>query len=166
MFPLPLIRLAEEVLAQYHTYGWKIITAESCTGGLISSLLTEISGASNVMYGGYITYDNAAKMRMTGIQETILAAHGAVSKETACAMAEGAIASFAESESLISIAATGVAGPGGGTVHKPVGTVHIASAKHGTLTLHRLLSLKGTREEIRLATVHEALRMLHERCGI
>jgi nicotinamide-nucleotide amidase len=136
----------------------KIAAAESCTGGLVSGALTEIPGASDVFDRGFVTYSNAAKMEMLGVSEAIIAAHGAVSAETARAMARGALE---RSVADVSVAVTGIAGPGGGSPEKPVGLVHFAAARRDGAVLHierRFGPL--SRREIREASVDQALDML------
>ena len=103
----------------------KIATAESCTGGLVAAALTEIAGSSDVVDRGFVTYSNDAKKAMLGVPEATLASHGAVSRETAEAMAQGALA---HAPVDLAVAITGIAGPGGGTAGKPVGLVHFAAA--------------------------------------
>ena len=108
--------------------GLMAATAESCTGGLIAGLLTEIPGSSNVLERGFVVYSNAAKQELLGVPAETLASHGAVSEETAVAMAEGALrASRAE----VAVSVTGIAGPDGGSAAKPVGLVHFACARRG-----------------------------------
>ena len=132
-----------------------IVTAESCTGGLIGACLTEIPGASDVFERGFITYTNAAKEHSLGVSADLIAHHGAVSAQVAKAMAEGALA---HSPASLSIAVTGVAGPGGGTAQKPVGMVHLASAFKGGETLLLQLTLGDIgRDQIRMKSVEEAL---------
>ncbi|KYB44854.1 damage-inducible protein CinA, partial [Brucella anthropi] len=111
-----------------------IATAESCTGGLIAGALTDIAGSSDVVDRGFVTYSNEAKNEMIGVPMDLINQVGAVSKEVAIAMAEGALNN---SRAGISIAVTGIAGPGGGSAEKPVGLVHIASARKGFATLHK-----------------------------
>src|SRR5262252_681774 len=125
---------AARVLDTCRTRGLKIATAESCTGGLVAGALTEIPGASDVFDLGFVTYSNAAKQRMLGVAAVILERHGAVSRETAEAMAEGALA---VSEADLAVAVTGIAGPDGGTPDKPVGLVHFAAAARDGERLHR-----------------------------
>ncbi|WP_442753701.1 CinA family protein [Methylocystis sp. JAN1] len=138
--------------------GLKVATAESCTGGLVSAAVTEIPGSSKVFDRGFVTYSNEAKIEMLGVPAATIAAHGAVSAETAQAMAHGALA---RSSADIAVAVTGIAGPGGGSADKPVGLVHFASARRGGAIVHierRFGSL--TRAEIRQASVDQALDML------
>ncbi|APX69055.1 MULTISPECIES: CinA family protein [unclassified Brucella] len=138
--------------------GIMIATAESCTGGLIATALTDIAGSSDVVDRGFVTYSNEAKNEMLAIPMELIAHLGAVSKEVAIAMAEGALA---HSRAGVSIAVTGIAGPGGGSAEKPVGLVHIASARKGQATLHRECRFgEKTRTEIRHATVLAALDLV------
>jgi len=116
---------AEKVLAAYAKKKIKIVTAESCTGGMISSMLTDIPGASDVFDRGYVTYSNTAKTDMLGVDAGLIKKHGAVSGEVAEAMARGALA---RSKADLAIAVTGIAGPTGGSKKKPVGLVYIAAA--------------------------------------
>jgi nicotinamide-nucleotide amidase len=134
MFPPDLIAEATALLDSFRACNLKLAAAESCTGGLVTALLTEIAGSSDVVERGFVTYSNAAKHELLGVPETMLARHGAVSEPVARAMAEGALA---HSEADVSVAITGVAGPGGGTAEKPVGLVHLAAARRGGATLHR-----------------------------
>lgn len=113
------------------TRGLMLVCAESCTGGLIASRITTIAGASKVFERGFITYSNAAKTEMLGVPEALITQHGAVSAEVAASMAEGALKA---SHAHISIAATGIAGPGGGSAHKPVGLVYLAVSLRGGKT--------------------------------
>ena len=128
-----LIADASRLLDACRFRALQLATAESCTGGLIASTLTEIPGASAVLDRGFVTYSNEAKISMLGVRAQLLAAHGAVSAEVARAMAEGALV---HSEADIAIAVTGIAGPDGGSELKPVGLVHIAAARSGAETLH------------------------------
>jgi nicotinamide-nucleotide amidase len=158
MFPPRLTELAATVLTEAKAAGLKIATAESCTGGLIAGLLTEIPGSSEVVERGFVTYSNEAKQDMLGVPEALLIAHGAVSEAVARAMAEGAL-HHASAE--IAVAVTGVAGPGGGTADKPVGLVHIAAARKGGDRLHEEHRFGDIgRVQVRLKTVEAALRLL------
>ncbi len=114
--------------------GLKVATAESCTGGLVAGALTEIAGSSDVVDRGFVTYSNAAKHAMLGVAEATLARHGAVSRETAEAMARGALG---HADADLAVAVTGIAGPGGGSAAKPVGLVHFAAAARDGRLIHR-----------------------------
>lgn len=127
IFPQPLLARAGRVLEAARRQGLRLATAESCTGGLVSALLTEIPGSSDVVAGGFVTYSNAAKHISLGVPEDLLALHGAVSEPVALAMAEGVLARLPEAD--IAVALTGIAGPGGGSATKPVGLVHVALAR-------------------------------------
>ncbi len=156
----PLHPRAKDLLDRARAKGVTIATAESCTGGLVAGLLTEIAGSSDVVERGFITYSNAAKVEVLGVPEATLIAHGAVSEATARAMAEGALA---RSRAAFAISVTGIAGPGGGTEDKPVGLVHFACAATGRPTVHaerRFGSLD--RAGVRYAAVVQALAMLEE----
>ncbi len=135
-----------------------IATAESCTGGLIAGLLTEIAGSSRVVERGFVSYSNAAKNELLGVRTETIEAHGAVSETVVRAMAEGALA---HSQADIAVAVSGVAGPRGGSVGKPVGLVHLACARRGSATVHleRRYGDRG-RGEIRLMTIDDALGLL------
>lgn len=158
MFAPRLTELAATVLTETKAAGLAIATAESCTGGLIAGLLTEIPGSSEVVERGFVTYSNRAKQELLGVPEALLIAHGAVSEPVARAMAEGALA---HSPAGLAVAVTGVAGPGGGTAEKPVGLVHIAAAKAGGETVHEEHRFGDIgRSAVRLKTVEAALRLL------
>ncbi len=163
MFERQLTDRAAALLQRLRERGLKIATAESCTGGLIAALLTEIPGSSDVVERGFVTYSNEAKMEMLGVAEATLARVGAVSRETSLAMAAGAVA---HSRAQISVAVTGVAGPGGGTSEKPVGLVHLCVQAEGQPPRHREMRYGDlSRTAIRLATVETALDMLFEELG-
>jgi nicotinamide-nucleotide amidase len=143
--------------------GLRVATAESCTGGLVSAAITDVPGSSDVFDRGFVTYSNAAKTDLLDVPAAVIAAQGAVSAETAKAMAEGALA---HSLADVAVAVTGVAGPGGGSAEKPVGLVHFACARRGAATVHverRFGPL--TRAEIREAAVGQALDLLLEAVG-
>jgi nicotinamide-nucleotide amidase len=155
-----LIALATEVLAAARAQGLRIGTVESCTGGLIAGALTEIAGSSDVVQGGLVTYSNDLKMALAGVPEATLMAHGAVSPQTAEAMVTGLLARLPTVD--LGVAVTGVAGPGGGSVEKPVGLVYLATQRRGqAVTVERQI-FPGSRAEIRQATVVRALQMLAE----
>lgn len=134
--------------------GWTMATAESCTGGGIAAAVTDIAGSSGWLDSGFVTYSNEAKMRLLGVPEAVLAAHGAVSEATVRAMAEGVLA---RSPVDIAVAVSGIAGPDGGSADKPVGTVWFAWARRGqgTEVLRQVFS--GDRAAVRAATVTTAL---------
>lgn len=134
-----------------------IAAAESCTGGLIAALLTDVSGSSDVFERGFVTYSNAAKTEMLGVPAALIGRHGAVSPEVALAMANGALE---HSRADVSIAVTGVAGPGGGTAEKPVGLVHLAGARRAGRILHRELRIGDVgRSGVRQASAAEAFAL-------
>ena len=129
MFPPELIARAADLVARYKAAGLMAATAKSCTGGLIAALLTEIPGSSNMLERGFVVYSNAAKQELLGVPAETLTKHGAVSGETAVAMAEGALRA---SRADVAVSVTGIAGPDGGTAAKPVGLVHFACARRGS----------------------------------
>ncbi len=138
--------------------GWRIVTAESCTGGLIAHRLTNVAGSSAYFERGFITYSNEAKQEVLGVPEEILIAHGAVSEPCAWAMAEGARAA---ARCEVGVSVTGIAGPTGGTPEKPVGTVFMAvSLPSGTRCRERHFS--GEREEVKAQTAEAALALVCE----
>jgi nicotinamide-nucleotide amidase len=138
--------------------GWRVATVESCTGGLIAGLLTEIAGSSDVVDRGFVTYSNEAKNAMADVPMRLIERHGAVSEPVAAAMAEGGLQNSAAD---IAVSVTGVAGPGGGSIEKPVGLVHFGCAVRGRETVRqRHLFADRGRSFIRARTVEHALRML------
>jgi nicotinamide-nucleotide amidase len=158
LFPAELATEARRLLTRLRAEALHLATAESCTGGLIAALLTDIPGSSDVVDRGFITYSNDAKIEMLGVAPALVAEHGAVSAEVARAMAEGAlIHSFAD----IAVSVTGVAGPGGGSPEKPIGLVHFAAARLGGQTLHEVHRFgEIERGEIRLRSVAAALALV------
>ena len=148
-------RLADALRAR----GWRLAAAESCTGGLIAAACTSVAGSSDWFERGFVTYSNAAKAESLGVDPALIAAHGAVSEPVARAMAEGALA---HSRADLAVAVTGIAGPGGGSADKPVGTVWLALARHGAATLAERLQLPGDRTAVRERTVERALDGLIE----
>jgi nicotinamide-nucleotide amidase len=152
--------LATRVLAAARARKWMIATAESCTGGLVAGALTEIAGSSDVVDRGFVTYSNQAKMALVGVPEATLAAHGAVSRQTAEAMAKGALERAGVD---LTVAITGIAGPGGGSAEKPVGLVHFAAAAKDGRLIHREKRYGDVgRSEVRRLSVIEALNLLLE----
>ena len=137
--------------------GWRLATAESCTGGLIAAACTAVAGSSDWFERGFVTYSNEAKVESLGVPAALLAAHGAVSEEVACAMAAGALA---HARAELAVAVTGIAGPGGGTPDKPVGLVWLALARRGGAPVAERLQLDGDRAAVRGRTVARALAAL------
>jgi nicotinamide-nucleotide amidase len=149
---------ATSVLQRARSNGLKIATAESCTGGLVAAALTEIAGSSDVVDRGFVTYSNDAKHVMLGVPTTTLQRHGAVSAETAAAMAKGALQ---HSLADIAVAITGIAGPGGGSKQKPIGLVHFAAASRNGRRVARVKRYGNIgRSQVRKRSVAEALRLL------
>jgi len=157
MFDPALVNAATELLQVCRGNRLKLATAESCTGGLIAGCLTEIAGSSDVVDRGFVTYSNGAKAEMLGVPAALIALNGAVSEPVARAMAEGALK---RSDADLTVAVTGVAGPGGGSKEKPVGLVHFAVAGSGRPTAHHREIFPGDRTAIRRATVYRALELL------
>lgn len=158
MFADDLIAASTRLLATCRAARLHVAVAESCTGGLVSGVLTEIAGSSDVFDRGFITYSNEAKRDLLGVPGDLLADFGAVSAQVARAMAEGVLTYSAAD---ISVAITGVAGPGGGTPLKPVGHVHFAAARRGHSTIHELHEFGDPgRGRIRLLAVGVALGLL------
>jgi nicotinamide-nucleotide amidase len=156
MFPENLTKLADDIRDAYQAAGLWIATAESCTGGLIAGCLTAVAGSSAVVDRGFVTYTNEAKTAMLGVPAALIADHGAVSEPVACAMALGALA---HSRADVTLAVTGIAGPGGGSAEKPVGLVYIARARRGGDVLVERHVFAGDRTAVRLATVERALTL-------
>lgn len=149
---------ASDLLNVLRTHGLMLATAESCTGGLISTCLTDIAGSSDVFERGFVTYSDAAKTELLGVPYRMIETHGAVSEEVACAMASGALA---HSKADISVAVTGVAGPGGGSDDKPVGLVFIAAMRREAPVVHMQCMFGDIgRSEVREHTVAEAFRLV------
>jgi nicotinamide-nucleotide amidase len=161
LFPSDLTAAAAAFLAVARTAGVRIVTAESCTGGLAAGLLTEIPGSSDVVERGYVTYSNTSKSETIDVPPKLITAHGAVSEPVARAMAEGALA---RSGADLAVAITGVAGPGGGSAEKPVGLVWFATARRdgATESLECRFGDLG-RSQVRLEAVRTALEQLSSR---
>jgi nicotinamide-nucleotide amidase len=156
----PLAPLAADLVASARNHGLKIATAESCTGGLIVGVLTEIAGSSAVVDRGFVTYSNTAKNEMLGVPADLIERVGAVSAEVAVAMVAGAVA---RSDADLAVAVTGIAGPGGGSPEKPVGLVHFGAMRRGRSAAHAEHRFGDLgRSEIRLASVRVALLMLRK----
>ncbi len=160
-FEPAVLQLADALRAR----GWRMATAESCTGGLIAAACTAVAGSSDWFERGFVTYSNEAKMALLGVPEALLAAHGAVSREVALAMAQGALQ---RAPVQLAVAVTGIAGPGGAVPGKPVGTVWLAwtTAAGADAEAHaELLQLPGDRSAVRSATVQAALQRLIAAAG-
>jgi len=158
VFDAQTVELATSVLAACRAKGWHVATAESCTGGLVAAALTAIAGASEVVDRGFVTYSNEAKMALLGVPEATLAAVGAISAESALAMAAGAV-SRAGVDLAVSI--TGIAGPGGGSAEKQVGLVYLGVVTKTMCRSERHV-FPGDRAGIRHAAMIRALEMLRE----
>jgi nicotinamide-nucleotide amidase len=160
MFDPALLIRAETLLASLRRSRLKLVTAESCTGGLIAGLLTEIAGSSDVMERGFVVYSNDAKMSLLGVPQAMIESHGAVSEATARAMAEGALKN---SLADIAVSVTGIAGPGGGSLEKPVGLVHLGWASHHAATVHRrFIFAKADRHHVRMKSIAAALDLIED----
>jgi nicotinamide-nucleotide amidase len=158
-----ITRLAADVLELARSSDILLVTAESCTGGLIMGTLTGIAGSSDVIDRGFVTYSNAAKTDMLAVPAEMIAAYGAVSEQVARAMANGACQNTAYPKTksgILGISVTGIAGPGGGSIDKPVGTVWfgLCSIINGLTSTHSWVEhFVGQRDDIRRATIHSAL---------
>lgn len=160
LFPPDLITRAESLLALCRANRIKIVTAESCTGGLVSGLLTEIPGSSDVVDRGFVTYSNSAKADCLGVPSALIARLGAVSRQVATAMAQGALV---RSRADVAVAITGVAGPGGGSAAKPVGLVYIAARNRTGPSVTREFRFGDLdRHAIRLASITSALDLVEQ----
>ena len=159
MFTETILHLAEQVLENCRASGLHVVTAESCTGGLIAGCLTSVAGSSDVVDRGFVTYTNEAKQQMLGVPAILFDTVGAVSEDVACAMAKGAIA---HSGGDISISVTGIAGPRGGSNDKPVGLIHMAVGQKGRQTLHECHVFAGDRSAVRMATVNQSLLFINK----
>ncbi len=148
--------LVERLAAQLRAKGWMMATAESCTGGLIAGACTDLAGSSDWFERGFVSYSNAAKTELLGVDAALIAQHGAVSEPVARAMAQGAVA---HAHAQVAVAVTGVAGPGGGSVDKPVGLVWFGWAVPGGVHTE-VQRFDGDRAAVRAATVHHALAHL------
>ena len=162
MLPLDLTEAAVRLLALYRARALKLATAESCTGGLVAGLLTEIAGSSDVVERGFVVYSNEAKSELLGVAADLIRRHGAVSPGVAAAMAEGALK---HSRADVAVAITGIAGPGGGSAEKPVGLVYLAVQRRGGPHKVERAVFPGDRSAVRRASVERALAMLTEAAG-
>ena len=149
--------LVEKIAVRAKSRGAWLVTAESCTGGWASQALTSIAGSSEWFERGFVTYSNAAKSELLGVPAPLIAKHGAVSAQVARAMAEGALARAPED---VTVAVTGIAGPGGASPGKPVGLVYLAVARKARDTLVERHQFPGDRTAVRLATVEAAFGLI------
>ncbi len=157
MFEAEIVTLAQSLLDACRARNWRLATAESCTGGLVAGALTAIAGSSDVVERGFVTYSNEAKSELLGVPPETISAHGAVSAETAAAMARGAIA---RAPVDLAISVIGVAGPGGATPTKPVGLVLFGLARRdGNCRTERRV-FPGDRTAVRHAALEVALQLL------
>jgi nicotinamide-nucleotide amidase len=157
MIPDRLLGEAEGLLVACRAKGWRIATAESCTGGLIVAVLTAIPGASDVVDRGFVAYSNTAKNEMLGVPMHLIQTHGAVSEEVVRAMAEGALA---HAHADIAVAVTGIAGPTGGSPDKPVGLVCFGVTRRGEPARSERQVFVGDRAAVRAATVAHAFALI------
>jgi nicotinamide-nucleotide amidase len=161
MFSLEIETLARLVIDDAREKNLRLVTAESCTGGLVAGAICAVAGASDVFERGFVSYTNRAKQEMLGVSGDLIADLGAVSEPIVRMMAEGALEN---SHAHVAVAITGVAGPGGGTPLKPVGTVHFATVRSNQSVHHRMEQFDlDSREEIQMAAVQVALEMLRDR---
>jgi nicotinamide-nucleotide amidase len=157
-----IIDSATETIAVCKEAGLMVATVESCTGGLVAGALTAVSGSSDVVDRGFVTYSNEAKNELVGVPLQLIEAYGAVSDEVARAMAQGGVE---RSNAQIAVAITGIAGPSGGTETKPVGLVHFGCFREGGEAALYHEVYKGDRDAVRAASVLQALAMIREAAG-
>jgi len=157
MFPPDIHDLARKLVESCAAKKRTVATAESCTGGLIAGAITQIPGASDIFERGFVTYGDLAKTEMLGVPARLIERCGAVGAEVAEAMAAGALE---KSRADIAVSATGIAGPGGGSGDKPVGLVFVGIASRTGAVFHERMQFRGERDDIRLQSVKEALRLL------
>lgn len=150
----PFTKMLREIAQLLHANNWQLVTAESCTGGLVASYITDIAGSSAWFERGFVTYSNLAKQEMLAVPKELIEQYGAVSEEVALAMAVGALK---HSSGTIALSVTGIAGPDGGSIEKPVGTVCFAWAARGGSSRALRKQYAGTRQDIRIASCQEAL---------
>ncbi|MGM0440163.1 MAG: CinA family protein [Chlamydiota bacterium] len=154
------MNLAEHILEIFSARRQTLALGESCTGGAIAASLTQIPGASQYLLGGVVAYSNKVKNTILNVEDKILQKYGAVSQQTAEAMAQGLLKTF---NSDYALTVTGIAGPGGGTPEKPVGTIWLTIAHHSGWQESYLLQERGERQEIIISTVHQALLLLADK---
>jgi nicotinamide-nucleotide amidase len=163
MVPDALPALAAELLDRCRRGGLRLVTAESCTGGLVAATLTEIAGSSDAFERGFVTYSDQSKSELLGVPAALIAAEGAVSEPVARAMAEGALARVPAA--VLALSVTGIAGPGGATAQKPIGLVFLAAARRGRTVICERHVFPGDRRAVRLASVERALRLAIRQTG-
>ncbi len=149
---------ASELLELCRKHSHKIVTAESCTGGLVAAALTNVPGSSSVVTGGFVTYSNEMKQDILHVPLALLQTYGAVSEQVAKAMVEGALQK--SKQATLAVSVTGIAGPGGGSAEKSVGLIYIGFMRRGQHPQVKRLQLSGSREDIRLQTVTHAIKIL------
>ena len=162
MFEPALVQSGKAVIDAARAAGVRIVTVETCTGGLVSGCLTSVPGASEVFERGFVLYHSSAKATGLGVPDSISSQHGAVSAEVTKALAEGGLA---HSTAGISVAVTGYAGPGGGNERDPVGTCYIAASRTGSETLVQRHQFSGDRNAVRAAAVKSALGLIVKAIG-
>lgn len=160
--PAELTDAAARALAACGRKGLMLATAESCTGGLVAAALTAVAGSSTVVERGFVTYSNEAKTEMLSVPAALINANGAVSELVARAMAAGALT---HSRADVAVAVTGIAGPGGGSIDKPVGLVHFAAARRGGALITRHHVFGGDRDAVRHHATRTALEMIAQVAG-
>jgi nicotinamide-nucleotide amidase len=158
LFPEVLLRAASDVLEAARRSGIRIATAETVTSGLVGACLTSVAGASEIFERSYVLYHSSAKATGLGVPESVSAAHGAVSAEVTRGLAQGL---FDHSQAGAVVAITGYAGPGGGNARDPVGTIYLAAALRNGAVSEERHAFPGSRDNVRLAAVHAALKLLH-----
>ncbi|MBS0233575.1 MAG: CinA family protein [Proteobacteria bacterium] len=160
MFPADVLDDAKQLIDTLRQQHRMLTTAESCTGGLVAAAITAVAGSSDVFFGGFVTYADDAKAQMIGVDRELINHHGAVSAAVAHAMADGAVRTTGAD---LAVAITGIAGPGGGSPHKPIGLVYIAIASvFDAPRVERHMFGEAGRDEVRLASLRAALKMLQE----
>jgi nicotinamide-nucleotide amidase len=152
--------LCEQLATALQAQQLKLASAESCTGGLIAKTCTDLAGSSNWFEAAIVSYSNASKQRLLGVGEDLISAHGAVSEQVVLAMLQGL---FVNTDADIGIAVSGIAGPGGGSEDKPVGTVWLSYGRRNAMPETRLLHLSGDRAQVRESTLITALKILIEK---
>jgi nicotinamide-nucleotide amidase len=157
--PDSLIDEAQTLLTAYRAAGLRIATVESCTGGLVAGCLTAVAGSSDVVERGFVTYSNEAKTELVGVPAELIDRHGAVSAQVVRAMAEGALA---HSRAEVSVAVTGIAGPGGATPGKPVGLVYVCSVRRGHEPIVERHQFHGDRHAVRVASIEVVFTLLRQ----